>query len=494
MNLRSTLGDIVLTSTIHGIPSVFRTKKNFLKCIWAISFLISTTVCAFILTKSLMEYFEYKIVTKTSVKTDFPAIFPMITICNSNPLMTDVAKQFVQEVLTEHPRDSDLDLISFYTLNLSNSHISMVMTRLSVMAKTQNKSLSDDFRKSLGLSLKDMLISCIFGFNSCSADDFEWYYDGQNGNCFKFNYDKKNVKKVAKAGVLNGLRLELFVGQPNSIRNLAFGTGVTILINNQNIIPSTFDGFDISTGIQTNVHLEKLKIQKIYKPFGECTEDLVSRDSYDSDLYRTTFDIYARYRQKDCMNTCAQVQIAHLLNCYSTLLPYYSNSSVQPCLNILDIKKAFVLISQFFFGDSTPDCIDKCPLECDSETYSVTTSFLSYPTKVYADLLLKENNVLNKYGNITPTFDEMRESILKLNINYKELQYTLIEENQKTTNIDLISNIGGTLGLFLGVSFLSAVELIEILFEMAFIFCERNVKNRLFRINNEVMSSKDNPT
>ena len=46
-------------------------------------------------------------------------------------------------------------------------------------------------------------------------------------------------------------------------------------------------------------------------------------------------------------------------------------------------------------------------------------------------------------------------NVVKLNINYRDLQYTLVEESQKTTWLDLISNIGGTLGLFTGFSFLS---------------------------------------
>ena len=73
---------------------------------------------------------------------------------------------------------------------------------------------------------------------------------------------------------------------------------------------------------------------------------------------------------------------------------------------------------------------------------------------------------MTRYGNRTPTFDELKESTLKLNINYQELQYTLVKESQKTTWLDLLSNVGGTLGLFTGFSFLSLVEILEILFEI----------------------------
>ena len=50
------------------------------------------------------------------------------------------------------------------------------------------------------------------------------------------------------------------------------------------------------------------------------------------------------------------------------------------------------------------------------------------------------------------------------NIFYDSLSYKTIEESAKTGWIDLISNIGGTLGLFLGISLLSFGEILEILF------------------------------
>jgi hypothetical protein len=42
--------------------------------------------------------------------------------------------------------------------------------------------------------------------------------------------------------------------------------------------------------------------------------------------------------------------------------------------------------------------------------------------------------------------------------------------------IDLISNIGGILGLFLGVSFLSIIELIELFLEILFLLYNHTYK------------------
>ena len=53
---------------------------------------------------------------------------------------------------------------------------------------------------------------------------------------------------------------------------------------------------------------------------------------------------------------------------------------------------------------------------------------------------------------------------LALNIFYDSYSYTTIQEVAKMDILDLISNIGGTLGLFIGMSFLSFAEVFEIFY------------------------------
>ena len=61
---------------------------------------------------------------------------------------------------------------------------------------------------------------------------------------------------------------------------------------------------------------------------------------------------------------------------------------------------------------------------------------------------------------------EVNRNYIGIYVYYKDLTYTLISEAPNSEIFDLISNIGGLVGVFLGISFLSFVELIEILFEV----------------------------
>ncbi len=76
-----------------------------------------------------------------------------------------------------------------------------------------------------------------------------------------------------------------------------------------------------------------------------------------------------------------------------------------------------------------------CPAECDNEEYSI-----------------------NQATNMPRT-----DNITKLLLYIEELKFAEINEYPKITEADVVSNIGGTLGLFLGLSLLSFVEIFEII-------------------------------
>lgn len=60
------------------------------------------------------------------------------------------------------------------------------------------------------------------------------------------------------------------------------------------------------------------------------------------------------------------------------------------------------------------------------------------------------------------------DSVLAVKVFYSTGSYTKITEKPALELKDLIPNVGGTLGLFLGIGVLSFVEIIEILIEILY--------------------------
>jgi len=114
------------------------------------------------------------------------------------------------------------------------------------------------------------------------------------------------------------------------------------------------------------------------------------------------------------------------------------------------------------------NCIPHCPLECKSIQLSASVTSSKYPNENYFEVL-KNNKILQEGVFKSSNWSHIKNSILKVNINYESLSYNYIRENAVMTVVDLLAYIGGQMGLFLGISFLSFIELFEIVIEMIYI-------------------------
>ncbi|CAF1115278.1 unnamed protein product, partial [Brachionus calyciflorus] len=86
-----------------------------------------------------------------------------------------------------------------------------------------------------------------------------------------------------------------------------------------------------------------------------------------------------------------------------------------------------------------------------------------------------------KWTNYTEMY--IKDNAALVYIYYDRLGYELITEAEKMVIVDLISNIGGILGLFIGISILSFAELIEIFIEILFVLFEsRKLKTNTLEI------------
>lgn len=127
-------------------------------------------------------------------------------------------------------------------------------------------------------------------------------------------------------------------------------------------------------------------------------------------------------------------------------------------------------MSEFYSMNIGSICGKECPLECDSVVYNLYTSQSEYPSKVYANSLMNNPIIMGKFAsnNVSMSYDTLKRAMLQITVFYGNLGYQQFDEKQKYKFEDLVSGIGGTLGLFLGMSFLSFAEILDILLQICF--------------------------
>jgi hypothetical protein len=487
--LKKRISELSASSSIHGYSNLFRAYHLATKIMWFLSFLLSTGLCGFMVYRIMTEYLSYNVITEIKDFHEIPTYFPKITLCNMNPLITSFAAGLVKDNLTTDGYDiSYLNETYLSSLNASQDYITqkfeetyseLQKIKVGLLNQAMNPSFGDRNRKKLGYELDEVLIKCIYNQKKCTSSHFDWFYIYEHGNCFRFNsgYDQTRNTfeplKSVKHGNEHGLYLELYVGDNRSLYSFNIASGYVLFINNQTVNPASSESISLKPDTLTNIAIAKVFKDRQPRPYSKC-EDLTS-SSFNRLLYNAIVSSNVTYRQKDCFDLCLQKMVIEECGCYD--LKYSGLFNSLPCLNATQTSCSDRTYDRFIdYHEIDNVCQEFCPLECESVVYAHSMSLASFPTEKYAELLVNNPAILKQYPNRT-TKQVIMENTLAVNVYYEDLKYTLISETPKMSIFDLVANTGGTLGLFIGVSLLSFVEIVEILLEFIIILCENSAKS-----------------
>lgn len=137
---------------------------------------------------------------------------------------------------------------------------------------------------------------------------------------------------------------------------------------------------------------------------------------------------------------------------------------------------------QYINVDEDKNCYAQCPLECTEILIDLKPSYSNYPTEWYSSVLLNHSAFIamvakTATANFTPDISFLRANTLLLNVYYDQMSYDYRHADRcfwrqhgcvSYFKFHLEFNILYLAGLFLGITVLSFVELIEIIFYMSY--------------------------
>ena len=227
----------------------------------------------------------------------------------------------------------------------------------------------------------------------------------------------------------------------------------------------------ITTGSQNYFQIERIFHENLGYPYNNCLKN-VSEFHLNRTLLNQILLISRIYTRKDCYYLCSHLAILEKsgCGCESDLESVEKNCIQQWFENKLNSTKLCVrdFLSEFKKKDPYEMCSNFCPLECDSISYTVIPYSEQFTPNGLISRLSKSENGLEKYT----TYEQVKKNYIAIFVYYKDLKYTLISQEPKTRLFSFISSIGGIFGLFLGISFLSFLEIFEMLFEIIYILFE----------------------
>jgi len=293
---------------------------------------------------------------------------------------------------------------------------------------------------------------------------FEEYNNKLLGKCFLYNsgrniynqsYDIHNsTKKGTKNGFKIGIKFE-------AISEEFFE--IILSIYNQTTKNSQL--YFVSSGSYNYFELDRIFYKKLAAPYSNCLKDINSFEM-NKTLINHLNKNYNKYDQGECFFLCSQLFALQESNCScnSTLNDFEVNCirNVNTILETNEQKCMARYLKDFRKKYQNEKCSQYCPLECESMNYIINTYNEQFPS---TGSVSKKHNFPAEYN----TYAEIKKHFIEIFVYYNDLKYTVISEEPKAELFNFISNIGGILGLFLGISFLSFIEIFEILFEILII-------------------------
>lgn len=129
---------------------------------------------------------------------------------------------------------------------------------------------------------------------------------------------------------------------------------------------------------------------------------------------------------------------------------------------------------------TTPICEDFCPFECEKTNFDQEISYSGFPSRNYYYDSIHTKKSYWEGIFCSTTYNTFKNSIVPVSIYFDELTITTIKETVSLSFVGLVANIGGTLGLFIGVSMLTFTEVLVLLIDVGLIeFFKKSASNRV---------------
>ncbi|CAG2223519.1 unnamed protein product [Mytilus edulis] len=255
------------------------------------------------------------------------------------------------------------------------------------------------------------------------------FVDKYYGQCYRF--PSKPII-TTRAGPLFALQLLINVNQSDYVPYITSEAGIRLSIHEHDSEPVLENnGFSVATGFRTDVSLSQKRIERMP---GTTLCDTSNKFS----------SINA------CFEECVERNEEQKCPCSWTIADYETDVLIPFCYD----NKA--LDCEMDARGNVTGC--KCNNPCSEKQYIKTIHTSRWPAKNYEVLLDK---ILKRKGlSLSNTSD----SLLQVNIYFSSLYEEVTEEILSFTFENFLSNIGGLLGLWIGMSAISIGELLELCF------------------------------
>lgn len=437
-------------TSIHGIVHVFKGHSAIRRILWGLIFTIALIGCSYNIIESFRYYFSRPIATTIIYENGDTLPFPAVTVCDLNIL--------------QYPNEDNLTNIIEYIFNPEISFFSEILQEyyscedsIKVLDKTQ---LNTTILNWLNQDIKEFVLFC--GFSDSNGivirceDDLQPILTS-TGICYTFNSisNGKPDIQVTSTGIKSGLKMILNVTRGSM--DYEEKIGVKVVISERDILPVPHSqGVAIPPDRSAYIGLNK------FKKVDQTTHSSCIPNDRHVSLFPSL-----QYSQGACEHEQVLTQQLFLCGCLPEEPPIkYANT---PTCTIADIC---CLMNQSIVFNN-----EYCPPPCNVVSYEEQVSYFQNSNRLITKILKKERNI---------SIDSST-SLVSLSVFFENLEVTNTIAEDAYSSVSLLANIGGHLGLFIGASVISLLEMGVFIFdELKRVLLSRRLQNRMHQLDEHI--------
>ncbi|KAF5922545.1 hypothetical protein HPG69_017918 [Diceros bicornis minor] len=240
------------------------------------------------------------------------------------------------------------------------------------------------------------------------------------GKCYTFNADPQSSLPSRAGGMGSGLEIMLDIQQEEYLpiwretNETSFEAGIRVQIHSQEEPPYIHQlGFGVSPGFQTFVSCQEQRLTYLPQPWGNCRVE--------SGLGEPELQGYSAYSVSACRLRCEKEAVLQRCHCRMVHMPdSLGGGSEGPCF---------------------------CPTPCNLTRYGKEISMVRIPNRGSARYLARKEN------------------FLVLDVFFEALTSEAMEQRAAYGLSALLGDLGGQMGLFMGASILTLLEILDYIYE-----------------------------
>ncbi|XP_067660438.1 amiloride-sensitive sodium channel subunit beta-like [Haliotis asinina] len=441
-NIGSLWTDFTQNAGFHGASKLTPGHNYRLRCAsWTVAVLVMSAYMSYNITKELMDYYRYPVITNTNVDVLEEVPFPAVTFCNQSPF--NLSKV----------RAADPHLEEFFrNVSVLGSFIGPVNWNNPVLnGSTFRDSKSLDWWRNLHMDPKDMLSICLM-----NGVSYEPCWSAMKpvftslGYCATYNWNASDVITVRVAGADRNLLIFVKVDQINYVLGYQLSSGIKVILHDPRIHPDVAGtSFLAAPGTTTNAVIQRSTYRYLPPPY-QAFKNRTCVDTLDPS-FNNTLEYFDTYTYENCLRECMTKITYKICGCVAIS----DNPAIGQYCSIYNQTKCYYPTYEYVMRNATIRKLCNCQLPCSFEAYNVKVSSSKYPSDVSIRMLLDLNMAQNE--------EYVTKNFLEIRLFYEDLIALSTEQSPKYTTESLIGNLGGQMGICLGASILTVTEVGEFL-------------------------------